>query len=1080
MEVWSESFISEALNDLSVSGGKYHRNPSSSGSFISFCTTPNHNLYDVDYCADTSNNKQYLSEDDASSVCSNASYNSSDSDISTISVLSLSSSSVITGGTQHAALQPIGYYKGSKRSTGSKTPKSSIPSHQENEPVFGNSVREASSSILSRKSKNSCVPTQINGIPNTDIDSESVLSNDNTYGEIYHPSNSDLVNKTSGTKVITTASGEQGAFTGIFDAITGEMVHGRLITAESGQVYEGSFMFGKRHGDDAIWEKLTENTKFYGSFRNDVPFRGVLMTDDFTYRGSLDENLLFHGMHECDVGSLVKKGCGNGDGDEDEDSGGTVYEGEFRRGRYHGAGREILGDGSVYKGEFTHGSRHGVGLMLVPKSGSTRKRSKTRTQVSVSVDGDPMMPLVDMKDYGYTYSGVWWHGYMEGEGNETTSNGEEYTGQFFRSKRHGFGILRTESKFTYEGTWRAGSPVDGAGWVITYPDGSQYNGSAENFLPHGIGTLCDLSRNEVFYGEFQCGKRHGEGLCVLDKVEDQGEEIIGSYYGTWEDDVLIPESKKPVTADFCADPKLTTHGNIHEATFPANSVALPSGQEDDACSILSVNDKPTKNDDHVKENQDQFKSATNNENQDAVGFSIPDICTFSHPAFAIMESAIKSTPVSIGRHIGVSQISFCSRGRQTEDDEDYDENDLTTHRPKTLHTYPNNDTFLGYLDLNGRRQGTGLYTENRSRSTYDGEWRDNLRHGRGVLLTAHAKYCGEYKDDHRHGQGTLIWNDNSCYNGQFQNGNFHGIGTYCNAEGGMYTGGWMNGLRHGEGLETYNDGKVFLGEYKDGKRSGVGTLLEKKGGDVIYSGEWINDQMDGEGVLVLKLYRGKNNSHETLHSHYATAGAPIDDTFDEHAETKKEDQKNINNTSDRPRRRQYEGSFSKGQMSGKGTLTTEDGIVFSGNWHRGHSTNGLWDITYRDGSTFSGKAVRRLISNNKKNSKNKNSKPKYSSLSTRGGEMESNEDDETLIVPHGMGSMKYANGDAFTGKFVHGIRSGKGVCTFANGDRYDGDWINDKLDINGSGSLRLCDGTTHRFNGKKRRQNLGRQRNLRI
>jgi hypothetical protein len=74
-----------------------------------------------------------------------------------------------------------------------------------------------------------------------------------------------------------------------------------------------------------------------------------------------------------------------------------------------------------------------------------------------------------------------------------------------------------------------------------------------------------------------------------------------------------------------------------------------------------------------------------------------------------------------------------------------------------LYKYHNGDTFLGYVDkFSGLRQGSGVYTEHRTGSTYNGDWRDSKRHGAGHLrLGSGVEYTGEFFEDKIHGQGSL-------------------------------------------------------------------------------------------------------------------------------------------------------------------------------------------------------------------------------------------------------------------------------------------------------------------------------------
>ena len=106
-------------------------------------------------------------------------------------------------------------------------------------------------------------------------------------------------------------------------------------------------------------------------------------------------------------------------------------------------------------------------------------------------------------------------------------------------------------------------------------------------------------------------------------------------------------------------------------------------------------------------------------------------------------------------------------------------------------------------------------------ASYNGEWANGLRHGKGLYKytrsSAIVKYKGSYVNDLKWGYGVQEWKN-----------------------GGKYAGEWKNGLRNGMGNFTYgkNDPsqrKLYVGNWKEGKQSGLGTLYYIHGGK--YEGE---------------------------------------------------------------------------------------------------------------------------------------------------------------------------------------------------------------------------------------------------
>eukprot|EP00735_Rhodelphis_limneticus_P001251 TRINITY_DN11834_c0_g1::TRINITY_DN11834_c0_g1_i1::g.16518::m.16518 TRINITY_DN11834_c0_g1::TRINITY_DN11834_c0_g1_i1::g.16518 ORF type:complete len:324 (+),score=18.06,sp/Q5PPV3/MORN3_XENLA/38.01/6e-33,MORN/PF02493.15/0.00026,MORN/PF02493.15/3.7e-05,MORN/PF02493.15/4.1e-06,MORN/PF02493.15/0.00043,MORN/PF02493.15/6e-08,MORN/PF02493.15/0.0053,MORN/PF02493.15/29,NVEALA/PF14055.1/0.16 TRINITY_DN11834_c0_g1_i1:82-972(+) len=110
--------------------------------------------------------------------------------------------------------------------------------------------------------------------------------------------------------------------------------------------------------------------------------------------------------------------------------------------------------------------------------------------------------------------------------------------------------------------------------------------------------------------------------------------------------------------------------------------------------------------------------------------------------------------------------------------------------------------------------------------------------------------------------GVQKWKNGFEYNGEWKNNFRHGHGTLWRTVDGekkrIYEGGWKHGFRDGRGIVTYPDGSRYEGEFKAGVRNGLGkmeyaapTTANKlyRNGDV-YSGEWLDDKRHGFGVLM--------------------------------------------------------------------------------------------------------------------------------------------------------------------------------------------------------------------------------------
>jgi hypothetical protein len=149
---------------------------------------------------------------------------------------------------------------------------------------------------------------------------------------------------------------------------------------------------------------------------------------------------------------------------------------------------------------------------------------------------------------------------------------------------------------------------------------------------------------------------------------------------------------------------------------------------------------------------------------------------------------------------------------------------------------------------------------------YEGEWRDGLPHGRGVMR----------------------WQNGDVYDGEFDNGQPHGSGTaeavantFTFADGRVYTGEFVHGLREGKGKLTQPNGDVYDGQFVHGTVTGFGCLRYAKGPRVYqglfehgrkvkghlhfpgsrrgYDGEWLDDVPHGSGFMTFAngdFYKG--------------------------------------------------------------------------------------------------------------------------------------------------------------------------------------------------------------------------------
>lgn len=162
-------------------------------------------------------------------------------------------------------------------------------------------------------------------------------------------------------------------------------------------------------------------------------------------------------------------------------------------------------------------------------------------------------------------------------------------------------------------------------------------------------------------------------------------------------------------------------------------------------------------------------------------------------------------------------------------------------------------------------------------TTFDGCWRDGMRHGEGRCTFADgAAYAGSWSGDRAHGHGRLKaryssprslppspvqptrssclpaaplaqYASGDLYDGEWREGKKHGKGRFSFASGSTYEGEWRDDRRHGEGMLSYSDGDRYQGGWREDKKHGTGVCTFSDG--VVYNGGWHAGSFHGAGTL---------------------------------------------------------------------------------------------------------------------------------------------------------------------------------------------------------------------------------------
>jgi hypothetical protein len=161
------------------------------------------------------------------------------------------------------------------------------------------------------------------------------------------------------------------------------------------------------------------------------------------------------------------------------------------------------------------------------------------------------------------------------------------------------------------------------------------------------------------------------------------------------------------------------------------------------------------------------------------------------------------------------------------------------------HTFANGNSFTGTF-FEGAKHGKGVY-HYANGDSYDGEYDMDKKHGKGIYkFSSGAIYDGDWNNDKRHGFGIFNLSTGDKYEGGFLDGMMHGVGTFRSANGDLFEGEYVEDKIQGCGKYTWSDGSSYEGLLVDGKKEGKGKQMFSTGD--VYEGDFQNDMMNGNGV----------------------------------------------------------------------------------------------------------------------------------------------------------------------------------------------------------------------------------------
>ncbi|MBN3298931.1 AL2CL protein, partial [Amia calva] len=188
------------------------------------------------------------------------------------------------------------------------------------------------------------------------------------------------------------------------------------------------------------------------------------------------------------------------------------------------------------------------------------------------------------------------------------------------------------------------------------------------------------------------------------------------------------------------------------------------------------------------------------------------------------------------------------------------------------YTYKNegrlkNAIYEGYWNQ-GKPHGKGTLKWEDERN-YTGDFKDGQEHGFGVCLIprlgeeGYDCYKGHWREGKMQRYGICEYSNNMVYRGYFKDNLRHGFGilesSRVDSSSIRYVGHWENDKKHGYGvLESTDSGETYIGMWQEDQRQGPGIVVTQSG--LCYEGTFHCDKLTGKGVLLSEdnaLYEGE-------------------------------------------------------------------------------------------------------------------------------------------------------------------------------------------------------------------------------
>ena len=162
-------------------------------------------------------------------------------------------------------------------------------------------------------------------------------------------------------------------------------------------------------------------------------------------------------------------------------------------------------------------------------------------------------------------------------------------------------------------------------------------------------------------------------------------------------------------------------------------------------------------------------------------------------------------------------------------------------------TWSDNSTLHGIYE-SSMINGIGRFFNHKYKSTFIGEYVNNIPKGFGVYQVKNLSLQGYWENNYLNGIAIEVWEDGTYYQGEYENNKKDGIGLYRWPDGTIYQGEFNKGQMTGKGIILYSDDCIFSGEMLNGFMNGYGIFSWGNGS--LYMGYYLQDIKHGFGIYI--------------------------------------------------------------------------------------------------------------------------------------------------------------------------------------------------------------------------------------